>query len=160
MLRNVAELDQTAVNLLYWYYWEGEYRALGGGSGVTVTDSGQDYLTAALEGCEILEGYHLQVSSGSMFRYTYVACRVEAAEDVTSIQREYGYIDENTYAFSLVVTFVPGNEQAYAYSMAGNTGEYEGTDPAVPEGALAYSRCGYATWREDGWHIEIVGTGW
>ena len=159
-LRNVADLDQNAVDLLYWYYWEGEYRALGGGHCVNVPDNGQDYLAAALEGCEILEGYHLQVSSGSMFRYTYVSCRVEDDPYITELYQGQGTFDENTYAFNLYVTFVPENDGAYAYSMAGNTGEYSGSDPEVPEGALEYSRCGYVTRTENGWLVEITGTGW
>lgn len=159
-LRNAADVDQAGVDLLYWYYWEGEYRALGGGQRVNVPDNGQDYLAAALEGCEILEGYHLQVSSGSMFRYTYVSCRVEDDPYITELYQGQGTFDENTYAFVLYVTFVPENDGAYAYSMAGNTWEYDGADPEIPEGALVYSRCGYVQRTEDGWLVEIVGTGW
>ena len=43
--------------------------------------------------------------------------------------------------------------------MAGNTGEYTGNDPSVPKEAYEYSRCGYITLEEDGWHGEVVGTG-
>ena len=160
-LRQAEDLDQTVVDLLEKYYWEGEYRALGGSNAVTVADSGQDYLAAALGGCEIIEGRHTQVSPESPYYYSFIACSVDADEEITALYQEQGYFDENTYAFSLGVIFVPGDhEWALVYCMAGNTGEYSGSDPEVPEGALEYYRCGYVTWTENGWRVEIVGTGW
>lgn len=160
-LRQAEDLDQTVVDLLEKYYWEGEYRALGGSNAVTVADSGQDYLAAALEGCEIIEGRHTQVSPESPYYYSFVACSVAADEEITALYREQGYFDENTYAFSLGVIFVPGDhEWALVYCMAGNTGEYTGNDPEVPEGVLRNYWCGYVTWTENGWRVEIVGTGW
>ena len=55
---------------------------------------------------------------------------------------------------------MPENERALNWSMAGNTGDYTGSDPDVPTGAYEYSRCGYAYRVPDGWRCEIVGTGW
>lgn len=85
---------------------------------------------------------------------------VEEAEETTSSMRERGEIDERTYCFYLTTVFVPQNEYALGWSMAGNTGDYTGEDPAVPEGALEYYRCGYITLEDDGWHGRLVGTGW
>lgn len=75
---------------------------------------------------------------------------VEEAEETTSSMRERGEIDERTYCFYLTTVFVPQNEYALGWSMAGNTGDYTGEDPAVPEGALEYYRCGYITLEDDG----------
>ena len=55
---------------------------------------------------------------------------------------------------------MPENEDALNWSMAGNTGAYEGDDPEVPENAWQYSRCGYITLEDDGWHGQLVGTSW
>ena len=84
---------------------------------------------------------------------------MKAAEDATQHFREQGEIGENTYCFYLTTVFVPENDYALNWSMAGNTGEYTGTDPSVPKEAYEYSRCGYITLEEDGWHGEVVGTG-
>ena len=50
------------------------------------------------------------------------------------------------------------SEWALSRSMAGNTGNCD--DPDAPEGAYEYSRCCIITLEEDGWHGEILGTGW
>lgn len=84
---------------------------------------------------------------------------MEAAEDATQHFREQGEIGENTYCFYLTTVFVPENDYALNWSMAGNTGAYTGSDPSVPKEAYEYSRCGYITLEEDGWHGEVVGTG-
>ena len=44
--------------------------------------------------------------------------------------------------------------------MAGNTGDYTGEDPAVPEDALESRLVGYIARESNGWHGTIVGTGW
>lgn len=148
------------------WYDEAEFQDIGGNyetqNQIVIPDSGQDYLAAALAHCEAFEGKHLYATSGSEYCYSYVSCQIEASdsEEATAHFRDLGEIDENTYAFYLRVTFVPENERALNYAMAGNTGEYTGSDPNVPEGAYEYSRCGYITLSDDGWHGNLVGTGW
>lgn len=147
-----------------WWLDEAEWRDMGGSyesqEQIVIPNNGQDYLTASQEYCETFMGKHLSATSGSMYCYTYVSCQVEAAENITTSYREQGKIDENTYAFYLTVVFVPENERALRWSMAGNTGKYTGNDPDVPEGAYKYYRCGYITLADDGWHGNLVGTGW
>ena len=149
-------------SLIRRWYDEAEYMALDGYDGKTIVipNTGQSYLEAAKAWCEAYESIHLIASSGSKECYSYVSCRVEPAEPATDLRREQGEIDENTYAFYAYTAFVPENEQALNWSMAGNTGAYEGNDPNVPKEAYEYTRCGYITREEDGWHGTIVGTGW
>lgn len=151
----------SAMRLWYdeaqWLGIGGSYMAQGQ---IVIPDDGQDYLTAAREYCEAFEGKHLTVTEGSMFCYTYVSLRTESAEDTTAHFRKQGEIGESTYAFYLTTVFVPENDRALFNSMAGNTREYAGNDPDVPKGAYEYFRCGYITLEEDGWHGELVGTGW
>ena len=85
---------------------------------------------------------------------------MEASEETTEHLREQGEIGEDTYCFYMTTVFVPENEAAEYWSMAGNTGEYTGSDPAVPQGALEHYRCGYITRTPAGWQGQIVGTGW
>lgn len=146
------------------WFDEVEWRDMGGSyesqEQIVIPNNGQDYLTAAQEYCEIFKGKHLSVTSGSMFCYTYVSCHVEAAEDITMSFRERGEIGESTYAFYLTMVFVPENERAIRWSMAGNTGKYTGNDPGVPAGAYQRYRCGHITLADDGWHGNLVGTSW
>ena len=143
---------------------EVEFLGIGGGfdnqGAIVIPDEGQGYLAAAQEFCQTLEEKHLEVTDGSAFKFAYVQCLTEAAEDTTAAMREYGDIGENTWAFTLTTIFVPENQNALDYAMAGNTTEYDGGDPAVPEGAWEYFRCGYMTLEADGWHGGLVGTGW
>lgn len=144
------------------WFDELEYAALNGDyehQNLVIPNEGQSYLEAAAVYCQAYESFHLQATSGSKFCYTYVAVQVREAQEETDFYREQGEIGENTYCFFLTTVFVPENDYALNWSMAGNTGEYTGTDPSVPEGALEYLRCGYITLEEDGWHGEVVGTG-
>lgn len=160
-----GELGQPSIGtILRMWFDEAEWRDIGGSyetqGQIVIPDQGQGYLAAAKEYCEAFEGKHLIATTGSEFCYTYVSCQAEAAQEATAHFRETGEIDPNTYAFYVVTAFVPENERARDWSMAGNTGAYTGTDPSVPQGAYEYSRCGYITLSEDGWHGILVGTGW
>lgn len=144
------------------WFDELEFAALNGDyerQSLVIPNEGQSYLEAAAAYCQAFESIHLQAAPGSKFCYTYVSTQVEAAEDATQHVREQGETGEDTYCFYLTTVFVPENDDALNWSMAGNTGAYTGSDPSVPEGALEYLRCGYMTLEEDGWHGELVGTG-
>ena len=146
------------------WYDEAEFCALGGDdrkqNEIVIPDRGQTWLEAAQEFCERFESIHLQAGMGSKYKYTFVRPTVRPAEDQTAHFRSIGSIDENTWCFFLSTAFVPENERALNWSMAGNTGDYTGSDPDVPTGAYEYARCGYAHRVPDGWRCEIVGTGW
>ncbi|MBQ1375765.1 MAG: hypothetical protein IIY69_05735 [Clostridia bacterium] len=150
--------------LMRTWYDEAEFKAYGGTYDeqykIIVPDRGQSHLQAAEEFCRIFESRHTEVSDGSQFKYTFVKCDVTEAEEETEHFRSLGRLSDDAWAFYLTVAFVPENERALMQSMAGNTGEYTGSDPDVPRGAFSYGRCGYVTRASDGWHAELVGTGW
>ncbi len=145
------------------WFDEAELYGLGGhysAQNIVIENRGQDYLTAAEEYCKEFEGRRFLTTTGSRYHYTYIDCIIEPAEETTSAFRERGEIGENTYAFYLTTVFVPETELALNYSIAGNTGEYTGSDESVPDGAYEYYRCGFITLEKDGWHGNLVGTGW
>ena len=168
----LAEGRDDLWSLARMWYDEAELRGLNGGYGSQdkiVISEAQTYLEAAQEHCDKLFEVSLQVSPGSAFRYTWVKCVVESAEEETARFRQNGQIGENQWAFTLTEFFVPENEAAYQYGMAGNTMDYaeyvreyapEVYDPDVPEGACICWRVGYVTKAADGYHTELVGTGW
>ena len=57
------------------------------------------------------------------------------------------------------MAFVPENEDAWYTLMAGNTWDYEGGDPDVPQGAYTYNRMGYMYLKDGYWYGVCVGTG-
>lgn len=156
--------DTVAGDLMREWYDEAEFNALGGDyrrqDELFIPDRGQSWLEAAQEFCERFESIHLQASPGSKCRYAFVRPVVEAAEEETAHFRSIGRIGEDTWCFFLSTAFVPENERALNWSMAGNTGDYTGSDPDVPAGAYEYYRCGYVHRVPGGWRCEIVGTGW
>lgn len=127
---------------------------------IIIPDSGQGYLDAAQAYCDAAAEKFLNAPSGTKYCYSFATCQVEAAENETAFRRQQGSIDENTHAFALTMIFVPENERAMVYSMAGNTSEYTGNDPNVPAGAYQYTLCGYITLTSDGWQGWITGTSW
>lgn len=125
-----------------------------------IADTGQTPEEAALQYATELESRHTLVTPGSMECYSYVSCVVELDTEMTEHFRNQGYIGDDTWAFYLDTIFVPENELALMVSMAGNTREYEGDDPAVPDGAWMYSRCCFIRQTDEGWTGQIGGTGW
>lgn len=157
-----SDSDSIGAFVRLWYD-EAELYGLGGhysAQNIVIENRGQDYLTAAEEYCEEFEGRRKLTTTGSRYRFSYIDCIIEPAEETTAAFRERGEIGKNTYAFYLTTVFVPETELALNYSIAGNTVEYTGSDPSVPDGAYEYYRCGFMTLEQDGWHGNLVGTGW
>ena len=115
---------------------------------------------AAQTVCDGNAALSLRVSEGSMFRDSYAKAVVEGYEPWNERFDESGYVDGQQWRFLLYLIFVPENETALRYQMAGNTHEYTGGDPAVPAGAYECTRCGYAVRESDGWHVTLTGTSW
>ena len=125
-----------------------------------LADTGQTPEEAALQYATELESRHTLATSGSCECYSYVSCVVELDLEMTEHFRNQDYIGDDTWAFYLDTIFVPENEMALMYAMAGNTREYDGDDPAVPDGAWMYSRCCFIRQTGEGWTGQIGGTGW
>lgn len=146
-----SEFRMKPGDVMRVWFDEAEFQALLQ-TGVVIEDTGQDYLAAAQAFAEAYERKHLEVAPGSIHKYSYLNCTVEAVpESVTQAARDRGDLDENGYVFALKTVFVPENEAALNQAMAGNTGPYTGNDPTVPEGAWEYTRFGYIGKFETGW---------
>ena len=132
-----------------------------------VPDRGQTWQEAAQEWMDACQEVHLSVSGGSPEKFTWVKNVITPTDDATELLRQQGEINENVYCFGLTVVFVPENELALVYNMAGNTDVYgdpnsgypEFEDIEVPDGAYIYSRQCRITREADGWHGSIRGTG-
>lgn len=99
-------------------------------------------------------------SPGSSYACTYVKLEnVEILEDMPETWFPADITGYPHFAFAYDVVFVPENENALNTLMAGNTGEYTGSDPDVPEGAFQYSRRGSMYLMDGHWHCAGVGTG-
>ena len=101
----------------------------------------------------------LHCTSGSTFACTYVQTVVDTegwADVVTYPDYTRGY---DCFCFGYDRIFVPENERAEWYQMAGNTGDYDGRYGEAPEGAYECSRVGYLYLKDGWWYCEGTGTG-
>ena len=147
---------RTLYDLIRAWYDEAELSALR--EEIGPLDKSLSWQEAAQQWADLYEGVHLNVTTGSEYKYTWVKTSVKPSEETTAAFRENGKIDENTYCFSITTEFVAESEWALSRSMAGNTGNCD--DPDAPEGAYEYYCCCTITLEENGWHGEMCGTGW
>ncbi|MBQ6808709.1 MAG: hypothetical protein IJP07_06095 [Firmicutes bacterium] len=163
-----AEWETNIWNRVRNWFDECEFTALGGGwteiqdgksvnKSYVIPDTGQSFLEAAQEAVQAVDNIHLQASSGSKECYTYIRSLVSFAEAATTGFRKNGRIGDNTYCILIERILVPENDRAAFWAVAG---EYTGDDPDVPERALCNQLCGYVSQEADGWHVQVVGTGW
>ena len=148
------EGDRLVYELLRSWYDEAEFAALR--QEIVIPDRGQGPAEAAEDWCKAWTEQSLKVSRGSIFRNRYVKTLVTENNGPTP---EGGYTEGQKWRFRLNWIFVPENERAMHNQMAGNTMDYTGDDPEVPEGAYICTRMGYVVLEPDGWHGVITGTG-
>ena len=137
-----------------------EYHTADKENSLFVSDRGQSWQEAAAELAAHYSDAMPSVSHGSQHAYTFLKAVAEPSPDTTAALQEQEEIGKETYCFYLTVIFVPENQRALTYAMPGNTSEYTGRDPSVPDGAYEYLRTCTITREADGWHGEIHGTGW
>ena len=147
---------RTLYDVIRTWYDEAELSALR--EEIGPLDKSLSWQEAARQWADLYEGVHLNVTTGSEYKYTWVKTSVKPSEETTAAFRENGKIDENTYCFSITTEFVAESEWALSRSMAGNTGNCD--DPDAPEGAYEYYCCCTITLEENGWHGEMCGTSW
>lgn len=123
-----------------------------------VPNHGQTWQEAAQEWLDAYEGVHLNVRSGSHFKFTWMKNRIRPADDTTEMMRERHELGENGHCFYSTTEFVAETQSALNEAMAGNTGGCD--DPDAPEGAFEYGRCCSISLEDDGWHGRMHGTGW
>ena len=156
---NNATDDVFATDIFnYMRYWYDEAEWEGLTAGLTVPDQGQSLLELAQTWVDAYEGTMLQVTPGSKNASTYVRNTVELVEDMPEGWFPEDILAYEHFAFAYTTVFVPENDRALMWMMAGNTVEYEGTD--APAGAFEYSRRGAMYLGDDGqWHCSGIGTG-
>ena len=104
-------------------------------------------------------GTQKEVTSGSIYKFTWLNITVSPAEETTQAKRKAGEIDDNTYCFAVRVEFTAESANALQSAMAGNTVKCE--DPAAPKDAYEFYRCCTIQLRDDGrWYGTELGTGW
>lgn len=129
-------------------------------NGATLYNQGQDEIAAAQAFCRILEKAHQSVADDSLYRYEFVRCVAEAAEEETKQLRKEGTLGETEWAVSVSTVFVPGNVDAREMALAAGAVPYEGGDPTIPTGAYETTRWVRITQAADGWRGELTGTSW
>ncbi len=104
-------------------------------------------------------GTQKEVTSGSIYKFTWLNVTVNPAEEATQAKRKAGEIDDNTYCFAVRVEFTAESANALQSAMAGNTVKCE--NPAAPKDAYEFYRCCTIQLRDDGrWYGTELGTGW
>lgn len=104
-------------------------------------------------------GTQKEVTSGSIYKFTWLNVTVNLAEETTQAKRKAGEIDDNTYCFAVRVEFTAESANALQSAMAGNTVKCE--NPAAPKDAYEFYRCCTIQLRDDGrWYGTELGTGW
>lgn len=104
-------------------------------------------------------GMQKEVTSGSIYKFTWLNVTVNPAEETTQAKRKAGEIDDNTYCFAVRVEFTAESANALQSAMAGNTVKCE--NPAAPKDAYEFYRCCTIQLKDDGrWYGTELGTGW
>lgn len=152
-------LASSIFNYLRFWYDEAEIDGLT--PDIAIPDRGQSRLEIAQAWSEQATAANLLVTSGSKFACTYV--RVTAEVDNWADMPETAYPDwtegRERFFFSYTRVFVPENEDALRWQMAGNTGNYTGEPGTAPEGAYENDQVGCLYLAEDGWRCDGTGTG-
>lgn len=143
-------------HLRFWYD-EVELAALRGD--VVIPDTGQGHLAIAQAWVDAVQAVNLQVTPGSKYALTYVRNVVSLEENAMDSWYQPFMLETEHFYFSYDRIFVPENEFALNWNMAGNTGEYGGEHGQAPEGAMVNSQMGPMYLSADGWRCDGTGTG-
>ena len=126
---------------------------------IVIPDTGQDHQAIAQAWVDAVQNVSLQVSPGSKYALTYVRNVVTLEEDALDSWYQPFMLETEHFYFSYVRIFVPENDISFAWSMAGNTGEYDGSYGEAPEGAMMNWQMGPMYLSDDGWRCDGTGTG-
>ncbi len=163
LLAEQADLDDVLSGSVFSYlrFWYDEAEIDGLSPDIVIPDRGQSRLEIAQAWSEQATAANLLATSGSKFACTYV--RVTAEVDSWADMPEAAYPDwtggRERFFFSYTRVFVPENEDALHWQMAGNTGNYTGEPGTAPEGAYENYQIGCLYLAEDGWRCDGTGTG-
>ena len=148
--------DSIFQYLRFWYD-EVELDALQGD--IAIPDTGQDHLAIAQAWVDAVQAVHLRVTPGSKYALTYVRSVVELDEEAMDSWYAPFMLETEHFYFHYYRVFVPENEYALNWNMAGNTGEYDGSYGEAPDGAFMNRQMGPMYLTDDGWRCDGTGTG-
>ena len=154
-----AVFNGTVFAALRQIYDEVEWEALR--EGIIIPDRGQSHLEIAQAWADADTQPAVEVTDGSIFACTYV--RTVADVDSWADMPETSYPEQSEgherFWFSYRRIFVPENEAARSWQMAGNTVEYDGRYGEAPEGAYENFQVGVLYLTDEGWRCDGTGTG-
>lgn len=149
--------DNSIFAFMRFWYDEAEMAGLRGD--VVIPDQGQSYQEIAQAWVDATQGAKLKATPGSKYACTYMRNVVEVEEGaLDGWYRDYMLETEHFY-FSYDQIFVPENDTALSWMMAGNTDEYEGEYGDAPAGAFICYQMGPMYLTEAGWRCDGTGTG-
>lgn len=149
--------DVSVFAYLRLWFDEAEWAALTGG--IVIPDRGQSHQEIAQAWVDARNAVRFQVTQGSGCAYSYVRSVAREAERIPETAYPENTVGRERFYFEYDTVFVPANQTALMYGMAGNTGDYAGQYGEAPEGAFMYNRIGPMYLTEQGWRCDGVGTG-
>lgn len=155
VLNSDAVFDGTIFTALRSWYDEAEISGLRGD--IVIPDEGQSDQEIAQAWTEAEENVMLRATPGSKYACTYVKNTASINEDAMDSWYPDKALETKHFYFSYTTVFVPENDRAKNWLMAGNTSNYEGRD--APSGALEYFHMGPMYLTEEGWRCDGAGTG-
>ncbi len=156
--REIWLRDSIGSSFAYWrmLYDEAEWFDLW--DRIVIPDRGQSQLEIAQSWVDAECALYLQMTPGSQYACTY-SRGVASIKEGFFTGRETFLAGREWFTFSYVRIFVPENDDALNWQMAGNTEGYTGQYGEAPEGALSCWHVGPMYRTEEGWRCNGAGTG-
>lgn len=142
--------------LRFWYDTV-EFQALE--QDIVIPDQGQSRQEIAQAWADQYTQPHLDATPQGRYSYSYVRNVVEVRENAPEGWFTEEMLKTEHFYFTIACIFVPDNEYALNWGMAGNTTEYDDQYGQAPEGSCLCYFMGAMYLLEDGWHCNGVGTG-
>jgi len=155
VLSSDAVFDGTIFTALRSWYDEAEISSLRGD--IVIPDEEQSDQEIAQAWTDAYENAMLRATPGSKYACTYVKTTASINEDAMDFWYPDKALETEHFYFDYSTVFVPENDRAKNWLMAGNTVDYEGSD--APSGAFEYFHMGPMYLTEEGWRCDGAGTG-
>jgi beta-lactamase regulating signal transducer with metallopeptidase domain len=151
-----SESDYDGAIFAYLRFWYDEAEISGLRGDIIIPDKGQSYGEIAQAWTDAFEGAMLRATPGSKFACIYLTATAFTDEEAMDSWYPESLLEKERFYFSYSTIFVPENELAKSWLIAGNTIDYEGDD--APDGAMEYFRMGPMYLTEEGWRCDGTGT--
>jgi hypothetical protein len=146
--------DGTIFTVLRSWYDEAEISSLRGD--IVIPDEGQSDQEIAQAWADAYEDAMQRATPHSRYACTYVKTTAFINEDAMDSWYPDKALETEHFYFSYTTVFVPENDRAKNWLMAGNTSNYEESD--APSNALEYFHMGPMYLTEKGWRCDGAGS--